>query len=983
MNYKQPSRKIHVNFCTCILLLVAFFVLKGVAVTFGSGCSTPQFGGSQSNVGVGVKPRSIATGDFNQDGKADLAVANYGSGQGASDGGISVLLNNGSGGFSAPNNISAGLNPRSITAADFNSDGHLDLAVLHYVSGNCCISGFATILLGDGSGNFTSAGAPLSIGSDPSSLTVGDFNRDGNADLAATLSTGRVAVLLGNGAGGFGAAITFTADGNATSIATGDINADGKLDLVTGNLNGFNISILLGDGSGNFGAPLKYSTGDNPQYVALADVNQDSKLDVVTANSSNKVSVLLGSGTGSFNSPALFTVASSPQSVLVRDLNGDGRLDLATANSGTGTVSILIGDGNGSFGSLTSYGVGSGPFFVTGSEINGDGKTDLVVANASSNNVTIMIGDGSGGFGGARTYSVGLTPTSVAGGDFNGDGKIDLVTSNSNQNSVSVLLGGGGGNFGTEVKYPAGSTPRQVVVGDYNNDGKLDLAVANGTCCQNTQSVSILLGNGAGGFSAPTTFTAGTNAYAIISADFNNDGKADLAVANNADNNISLLLGNGSGAFATPVNFALSASPTDLAVGDFDGDGNIDLVVAAGNVYVLPGNGAGGFSISAPISAPGAIAVAVGDINGDGKADIATANSTDSLSVFLGDGSGSFGSPTSLPVTSPTDVALGDFNGDGKIDLAASNSSTAVTIRVGDGAGAFGAATTFNPGSTPKGILALDANGDGRLDLATANSADTISVLLNTCGEIPASTPNISINNVSLPEGDNGQTSASFTVTLSTASAQTVTVSYYTISQSAVSGSDYQSVSGHLTFAPGTTAQIISVPVLGDTNVEPNETFLVQLRSGLNANIGVGQGQGLIVNDDETPPALHLILEESGAALNQAAALDSVSFLRDPFLLIAETHLMDQGLDRNTRVIVFLTNLQLAQGEPSSSVVVNLTGSNGQSYDVAAEDVRPVPNFDFAQVIFRLPDNLAGGTCTITIKAHGQVSNAGTIRIRN
>jgi hypothetical protein len=964
---------------------MAFFVWNSVAVSFGAGCSTPKFGGSQLNVGVGVGPRSIATGDFNHDGKTDLAVANYGAEYGARDGGISILLNNGAGGFAAPTNLSAGVNPRSIVAADFNNDGNLDLAYLHYVSDNCCISGFATILLGDGAGNFTSAaGSPLSVGFNPGSLTVGDFNQDGKSDLAATLASSSVAVMLGNGLGGFGAAATFSANGSATSIVTGDVNNDGKPDLVTGNLNGLNISVLLGDGSGSFGAPVKYSTGDNPQFIALADVNQDSKLDVVAANTSNKVSVLLGNGNGSFGSPALFTVASSPQSVLVKDLNGDGKPDLATANSGTGNVSILLGDGSGSFGSLTSYGVGSGPFFITGSEINGDGHTDLVVANASSNKVTIMMGDGSGGFGAARTYNVGLTPTSVAGADFNGDGKIDLVVTNSNQNSVSVLLGEGGANFGTEVKYPAGFSPRQVVIGDYNSDGKLDLAVANGTCCQNPQSVSVLLGNGTGGFGALTAFTAGTNASAIVSADFNNDGKADLAVVNNADNNISLLLGNGSGGFAAPANFELpNSSPTDLAAGDFNGDGNSDLVVAAGNIFVLLGNGAGGFNIGPPISVPGAIAVTVGDINGDGTADLATANSTGSLSVFLGNGSGSFGAPSSLTIASPRDVVLADFNGDGKIDIAASNSSTSVTIWLGDGAGAFDAGTPLNLGSSPRGILAMDFNGDGRLDIATANSGDNISILLNTCSEVPASIPGITINSVSLLEGNSGQTSASFTVTLSAASAQTVTVSYYTISQSAAGGNDFQPVAGHVTFLPGTTSQIISVPVLGDTTIEPDETFLVQLRNGLNANIAVGQGQATILNDDVAPPPLQLMLDESGPELNQAAALDSVLFLRDPFPIVNSANLFDQGPDQNTRVIIFLTNLELAQGEPSSSVVVNLTDSNGQSYDVAAEDVRVVPSFNFVQVRFRLPDNLSLGKCTIKVTAHNQVSNSGIIRIRS
>jgi hypothetical protein len=126
-----------------------------------------------------------------------------------------------------------------------------------------------------------------------------------------------------------------------------------------------------------------------------------------------------------------------------------------------------------------------------------------------------------------------------------------------------------------------------------------------------------------------------------------------------------------------------------------------------------------------------------------------------------------------------------------------------------------------------------------------------------------------------------------------------------------------------------------------------------------------------------------LILDESGPDPNQAAAIDSMLFLRDPFPVVNAANVLNQGTDRNTRLIIFVTNLQLAAGETASSVVVSLLGSNNQSYELAAEDVRAVPNFNFTQVVFRLPDNLAPGTCTIKVKAHAQASNSGTIRIKS
>jgi hypothetical protein len=130
------------------------------------------------------------------------------------------------------------------------------------------------------------------------------------------------------------------------------------------------------------------------------------------------------------------------------------------------------------------------------------------------------------------------------------------------------------------------------------------------------------------------------------------------------------------------------------------------------------------------------------------------------------------------------------------------------------------------------------------------------------------------------------------------------------------------------------------------------------------------------------PVPLQLLTDQSGPALDQIAAFDLLTLLRDPFPIISINNLLNLGTDKNTRVVVFVSNLQQVPGEPASAVVVNLVGSNSQNYDVPAEDVRPVANSEFIQVSFRLPDSLAPGTCTIRIKSHAQVSNAGTIRIK-
>lgn len=144
----------------------------------------------------------------------------------------------------------------------------------------------------------------------------------------------------------------------------------------------------------------------------------------------------------------------------------------------------------------------------------------------------------------------------------------------------------------------------------------------------------------------------------------------------------------------------------------------------------------------------------------------------------------------------------------------------------------------------------------------------------------------------------------------------------------------------------------------------------------------VSAGNRLIAFQSSVPPPIQLMLDTSGPATDQAAAVDSLLFLRDPFPVINEASLLNLGTDRNTRVILFVGNLELQQGETSSSVIVSLVDSNNQSQEIPAEDVRKVPNLTFSQVTFRLPNNLAAGACTVKVRAHGQISNAGTIRIR-
>ena len=337
---------------------------------------------------------SVAAGDFNGDGKPDLAVTHD-----ASPGSVSVLLDNGDGTFGSTASYAVGTYAYSVAVGDFNGDGKLDLAVAN--SGNSSTGiGSVSVLLGNGNGTFGKA-VSYPVGWFPSSVVVGDFNGDGTPDLAvADVYGGTVSVLLGKGNGTFQSAVNYASGGRPVSVAVGDVNGDGKPDLVAGNENVGTVSVLLGNGDGSFQSAVNYASSGSPSSVALSDLNGDGKLDVVTGNYSGTVSVLLGNGDGSFETATSYPAGSSfSTSVVVGDFNGDGTPDLVTTSYLGGSVAVLLGNGDGTFpatGGLT-YATGSNPYSVAVGDFNSDGKLDLAVANTSntgtySGTVSVLLG---------------------------------------------------------------------------------------------------------------------------------------------------------------------------------------------------------------------------------------------------------------------------------------------------------------------------------------------------------------------------------------------------------------------------------------------------------------------------------------------------------------------------------------------------------------------------------------------------------------
>jgi ankyrin repeat protein len=322
-------------------------------------------------------------------------------------------------------------------------------------------------------------------------------------------------------------------------VSTGDLNGDGKLDLVTANRYGNRVSVLLGNGDGTFQPQVTYATGTGPLGVAIGDFNGDGELDLAVVNqSANSVSILLGNGDGTFRAKVDYATGNEPLSVVAGDFNGDGKLDLAVTNGSGNTVSILLGNGDGTFQPKVPYATGARPFPVTTGDFNGDGKLDLAVGNQNGNSISILLGNGDGTFQTQVSYAVSSQVYSVTTADFNGDGKLDLAAANNSDNTVSVLLGNGDGTFQTQVRYPTPSGPHSLIAADFNGDGKLDLAVAN----ENASSASILLGNGDGTFQAHADYPTGSGAISPAAGDFNGDGRIDLAIADYNQNTVSVLL---------------------------------------------------------------------------------------------------------------------------------------------------------------------------------------------------------------------------------------------------------------------------------------------------------------------------------------------------------------------------------------------------------------------------------------------------------
>lgn len=683
--------------------------LEGVINVF---LNTPEFGtfglvnfGTQA-FAAGNRPESVAIGDVDGDGDNDIVVVN--TRDGALDD-ASVLLNNGDATFAAPQPYTTGDGTVDVALGDIDGDGDLDIATADSFSDT------VTVLRNNGNGTFAPR-VTFSVGEAPRGVALGDTDGDGDLDIVvANAFADSIGVLVNNGSGSFGGYAEFAAGDQPRRVALGDMDGDGDLDAVTANEVSDDITLMKNDGSGVFAAPLSSLSGDRPRDITLADMNTDGALDAITANEiSNTASVLLNSGTGSFGSIQMVSeFLNEPIAVATGDINVDGQPDLLVANlrlspttSGGNIVVHQFGCPNPpvKFCDSYDYQLNSGIGLITSivsPDVNADGLPDVVllgrvnVSGSAAISVALNNADG--------TFGEGLVATANASGfsfnsdfifesDFNGDGFDDVGYSDSATGSggtVSILLSNGDGTFpdaAPQFTFQATMCATQgIVTTDFNGDGVQDLAAAD--CFANSPGqgdISIHLGNGDGTFQTPLLaefdfFIDSTGGQRMVSADFNGDGHADLAVRGEDTNQhlVAVLLGNGNGTFQTPLytdSFLFQTRPLHISAGDVTNDGAVDLVVirANGLVSTLVGNGDGTFELlpgGTPISFFSVGNGEVLDMNGDGRQDLVVQVSDSRNSViFLGNGNGTYDDGIGTN-GSDRGATWTDFDLDGDIDI--------------------------------------------------------------------------------------------------------------------------------------------------------------------------------------------------------------------------------------------------------------------------------------------------------------------------
>jgi hypothetical protein len=725
---------------------------------------------------TGTNPNSIAIGDFDGDGKPDIAVANFNSSS------VSVLRNTSTTGissFATKVDFATGTAPISVTIGDFDGDGKPDLAAANYTDNT------VSVLLNSSEPGTVAfeAKVDLTAGTNPHSVAVGDIDRDGKPDLAvANEGSGTVSVFLNAstvGTLGFEDKVDLSTDTQPSSVACGDINGDLKPDLAVVNYGSNTLSVFRNNstaGSLAFLPKTDFTTNESPVFVCIGDIDGDGKPDVTVTNyDDDNVSVFRNTSTAvvSFSSKRDLVVGSSPRSATLGDINGDGKPDLVVANSGDASVSVIRNistSGDLKFVDKVDFETGTTPYFGGVADIDADGRPDLAIANLGSNSVSVLqqlivepplidsFSPEGGSFGTSVTISgSGFSQTPSQNIVFFGTTQAEVTASSSTSVTATVPLCtthqyisvtnletsltafttkpytatfAGNVAFTTDDASTTG-TFESVALGDFDGDNKPDLAMVQSA----VDLVSVFRNTSTNGdisFAEKVDFGADSGPTAIHASDIDGDGKLDLVIANHVFRRVTVYRN-----ISTPGNLDFEYHIFDtgvpeirsLSIGDMDGDGRPDVVVARGiYISILPNASTPGivsFAAQRDLElGNSAYSLRVGDIDGDEKPDLVF-TFTNTVSVLRNASSaGNFNFETRVGYgvdSQPSSVTVGDMDGDGKPDLAfTSNASTVSVVHNTSTSGtiSFGDRIDFTRGN-PNPVSITDFNGDGKPDLVT------------------------------------------------------------------------------------------------------------------------------------------------------------------------------------------------------------------------------------------------------------------------
>jgi RHS repeat-associated protein len=691
---------------------------------------------------IGATPFGNEMADLNGDGNLDLVTSNGGT----NPQGLSVLLGNGDGTFSARSIAGNTAWGNVLRIADITGDGKLDAigaasSSLRYMAGN-----------GDGTfGALVTVSTGVS-GSEPTTLTVADFDGDGDLDVAsANAFDVAISILLNNGDGTFATPLVISdlADQMQNPRMTaGDLDGDDDADLVlvgqdASQVNG-SAMVLLNNGNGSFAAPTVTAIISNPSAIRADDLDGDGDDDLVVAGPNFFSSTLdtlqvIRSDAGALVSvQTAGLVKSQFPNLRLTDLDNDQDLDIVSVSQNS-AASTFLNNGSGTFGTRNDFAIGMQAFSASTGDLNGDGFTDVAIGDIVNNtqaNALVLLGRGDGTFDRPTDFTDAAQDVALA--DFDGDGDLDLAATTYNFENdapaLGVALGNGDGTFQSPVYSDAGViNVRSIVTGDFNGDTFPDVVYSITDNFGQQSLARLRLGNGDGTFAAGVNFTLGEGIAHLVAADFNGDGDLDLAASrsysgfSNVPFEITLLFGNGDGTFAAAVDVNILNSRAErIAAGDLDGDDDIDLVVGTGfnaRVVVLMNNGDGTFADAVGLNANYTqTALALADIDNDDDLDIISAlGSGQAAVVHRNAGNGTF--PSSSTITGSTSegaLLVVDVTGDGNVDLITEGSGV-MQVLAGDGSGGFGNVQRFALARSTQ-LASGDIDSDGKIDIAYSSA---------------------------------------------------------------------------------------------------------------------------------------------------------------------------------------------------------------------------------------------------------------------